>query len=455
MVRLINARQANGDWLDIEIAAGRITSARVGGNPSKSQVVSPIPLMSVGDFSALPDSTVVDAGGRTLLPAAIDVHVHSRDPGLTHKEDWHSLARGAWRGGVIAVADMPNTLPPTMTKPAVIEKAERARASGLEHAFFLGVGLSNINELRGLLLDSELPLCGLKVFYGRTTGELLYDDLETLARMLPDHGEKVVVFHSEDQCTIDCNHKRFSRQLHDTNNAAFSVHSEIRSSDAAHTSTRTILEWARTTYRRPIHIAHISTALEVELVAEARSRGVPVTCEVAPHHLLFSTADYERLGPLVKMNPPLRSPEEVEALSRLFAQGAIDIFATDHAPHTLAEKYADVAHSPSGVPGVELFYQLLIACSKRFGLSLDQAVEMASAAPARLLGWKHKGSLTPGRDADFVVLGDEEHTILSQDVVSKCGWTPYAGWHVPRDVVATWNRGRQVYCGPNHETGVP
>jgi dihydroorotase len=176
---------------------------------------------------------------------------------------------------------------------------------------------------------------------------------------------------------------------------------------------------------------------------------------VAPHHLLFSTADYERLGPLVKMNPPLRSPEEVEALSRLFAQGAIEVFATDHAPHTLAEKYADVAHSPSGVPGVELYYQLLIACSKRFGLPLERAVAMATSAPAKLLGWKHKGHLAPGNDADFVIVGDEEHTILTQDVVSKCGWTPYAGWRVPRDVLATWNRGRQVYCRANHETGVP
>ena len=454
MVRLINARQANGDWFDMDIDGGRIVSIKNIHNNLKEQDKSTVPLMSVGDFAALPQGTVVDAGGRTVLPAAIDVHVHSRDPGLTHKEDWHTLARGAWRGGVIAVADMPNTLPATMTRSAVMEKAERARASGLEHAFFLGVGLGNINEIRSLLLDQELPLCGLKVFYGRTTGELLYDDLETLARVLPDHGEKVVVFHSEDQCTIDCNHQRFSRQLTETGNAAFAVHSAIRSSDAAHASTRTIIEWARTTYRRPIHIAHISTAVEVELVAEARARGVPVTCEVAPHHLLFSTADYERLGPLVKMNPPLRSPEEVEALSRLFAQGAIEIFATDHAPHTLAEKYADVAHSPSGVPGVELYYQLLIACSKRFGMSLDRAVAMATSAPANLLGWRHKGRLAPGNDADFVIIGDDEHTIVTQDVVSKCGWTPYAGWHVPCDVLGTWNRGRQVYSRANHETGV-
>lgn len=453
MVRIINAKQIDGQWLELSLQGGRVDAVQTSAVPPPVNPES-VPMTSVGDFAALAPNTLVDAGGYTLVPAAIDVHVHSRDPGLTHKEDWQTLARAAWHGGVIAVADMPNTNPPTMTRESVLVKAERARASGIEFSFFLGVGLGNIHQISGLLVDPELPLCGLKVFYGRTTGELLYDDLETLARVLPEHGGKVVVFHSEDQCMIDYNHQQYARRLHEKDNAAFAVHSAIRSSEAAHLSTRTILDWARTVYKRPIHIAHVSTALEVELVAEARARGVQVTCEVAPHHLLFSTADYERLGPLVKMNPPLRSLAEVEALNRLVGQGAVDIFATDHAPHLLSEKYSDVAHSPSGVPGVELFYQLLIAVSRRTGLPLAQAVRMATEAPAALLGWRHKGRLAPGYDADLVLLSDEEHTVQSTDVVSKCGWTPYAGWHLPSDVVATWNVGRQVYCREKSGHGV-
>ena len=451
MVRIVHARTIDDRPLGFDVVNGRLSRVRVG---MAEDAVSPsshvVPLAEATDLGRLADGTVVDAGGATLVPGAVDAHVHSRDPGLTRKEDWHSLARGAWRGGVVAVADMPNTLPATMTREAVVAKAELARASGIDFRLLLGVGAGNIDKVAGLLSDDALPLCALKVFYGRTTGELMYDDLETLARSLPADGRKLIVFHSEDQCTVDCNHAKLEPRTHARDNAAFAVHSEIRSSAAAHASTRTILDWARTSYKRPIHIAHVSTPLEVELVQEAKAQGVPVTCEVAPHHLLFSTDDYPRLGPLVKMNPPLRSPAEVEELAKLVGQGLVDIFATDHAPHLLDEKRSEVARSPSGVPSVELFWPLVLEIARRTGLPLAQAQRMSTETPARLFGFGGKGALADGFDADFVWLGRGERLVRNEDVVSKCGWTPFDGWRLPRDVLATWTRGRQVYLNPHH-----
>ena len=452
MARIINAVDALGQCFSVSIIAGIFRDFQP--QPGVLKAPGPSrPLLSAADLNGLSGEVLVDAGGLTLVPGAVDVHVHSRDPGMSAKEDWHSLARGAWRGGVVAVCDMPNTIPPTMSREAVLFKAERAAASGLEFKLLVGVGAHNVAQVGTLLAAPDLPVCALKVFYGRTTGELMYDDLETLARAIPASCAKPLVFHSEDQCTVDCNQARLASRLKDKDNSAFEVHSDIRSAAAAHLSTRTILEWARTTYKRPIHIAHVSTPLEIELVAEAKARGVPVTAEVAPHHLLFSTEDYARLGPLVKMNPPLRSPAEVEQLNKLVGAGLVDIFATDHAPHLLAEKYASVASSPSGVPGVELFYQLLWTVAKRTGLPLATALKMGASRPAELFGFPQKGRIASGYDADFAVLVASERMINQQDTVSKCGWTPYAGLHRTADIVATWNRGRQVYAGSDPSLG--
>ncbi len=455
MLRFINAKSEQGQWFSFEVQNGKFAKVR----PEASKVTLQDALQAFPAEDALsleevlmgwskPDwqsgRKLIDCKGHLIVPAAIDAHVHSRSPGLTHKEDWNTLAKGAYKGGVVAVCDMPNTIPPTMDRSSVLEKAALAKASGIEFGIFVGVGEHNIKTVRSLLTDPALPVVGLKVFYGRTTGELMYDDLETLSRSLPETGEKILVFHSEDQCTVDCNHAKLKPRLEGKNPSDFLVHSELRSSEAAHISTRTILDWALSSYKRPIHIAHISTPLEVELVAEAKAKGLPVTCEVAPHHLLFSTDDYAKLGPLVKMNPPLRSPKEVEELNRLVGKGAVDIFATDHAPHLLSEKYQDVARSPSGVPSVELFYPLVFEIVKKTGLAPKVAIEMSSALPAKLFGFKGKGQIKDGFDADFVWLG-APFTVERSEIVSKCGWSPFEGMTLPNKVMLTTHLGLPVY----------
>ena len=389
-------------------------------------------------------SMVYDLDGKYLLPAAIDMHVHSRDPGLSHKETWQTLAKAAYKGGVTMVADMPNTIPPTMDALGVQEKAALAAASGLQAQFFLGVGVKNIGQVAGYLTDPELPLCGLKVYYGQSTGELMYDDLETLGRHLPEKNPKMIVFHSEDQCMVDRNEIKYSEALDTRDNRQFQTHSAIRSSDAAHRSTKVILQWAKG-YGRPIHIAHVSTPLEIELIAGAKANGVEVSCEVSPHHLFLSIDDYERLGPYGKMNPPLRHPDEVKALLRLFGEGAVEIFATDHAPHTKAEKDQPLKHCPSGVPGIEHFYPLLFAASAASGLPLEKAVAMATRNPATLFGLNVSGELRVGSPADFTVLEQGSWTITHEEVVSKCGWTPYDQMTVPVRTIGTWQGGARVY----------
>jgi dihydroorotase len=404
------------------------------------------------DLRALPTGSVLDAKDQVIVPAGIDAHIHSRDPGLTHKEDWQTLRAGAAKGGVVAVCDMPNTIPPTLFRENVVEKAEIAARSGLCFQLILGVSAKNINLVSSLLKDPTLPISALKVFYGKTTGELLYDDLETLARHLPEDGKKLVVFHSEDQCQVDCNEKNFKHLLYLEDPQAFEVHSKIRSSEAAHASTRTILDWALQSYKRPVHIAHVSTPIEIELIADYKSRGTQCTSEVAPHHLIFTTEDYGRYGALVKMNPPLRSPAEVEALRRLVAQGAVDMFATDHAPHTLAEKKNSVARAPSGVPALEFFWPLVLECARLCqiplnGSHLDHSLLLSMAAenPARLFNFAQRGRLTPGYRADFAILTSNSYLVSSENVVSKCGWSPYAGMMLPRGVAATFWSGQMVF----------
>jgi dihydroorotase len=457
MIRFVNARSAQGTYLSFTVDGAVFVDVWEHGEKlsrgSSDETWLPLREWLADPTRSWPRGTTFDAGGALILPAAIDAHVHSRSPGLEHKEDWHTLASGAYRGGVAAVADMPNTIPPTMTRAAVEQKAFVAQASGLDFRLFLGVGAPNINQVAELLSDPRLPLCGLKVFYGRTTGDLMYDDLETLARSLPQDGSKIIVFHSEDQCGVDHNHALHAHELERRDHAAFAVHSVIRSSETAHASTRTILEWARKSYRRPIHIAHVSTPVEVEMIAESKAAGCAVTCEVAPHHILLSTSDYERLGPLAKMNPPLRSPAEVEHLQRLVGKGAVDIFATDHAPHLLKEKETTVGKSPSGVPSIEFFYPLVFEVMRVTGLDLAQAVAMSTERPARLFGFEGRGRIAPGSKADFVVMGEDTLKVANQDVVSRCGWTPYDGWTLPRDVKATVVDGRLMYEGKKTTRG--
>ena len=443
MLRIINARMADGRLATIQTAGGQIQAV----TPQKGRQGAGrdvLRLGDVGDLNGINGGAVLDADGELILPGLVDVHIHSREPGFPHKETWKDMARAAYKGGVVAVCDMPNTLPPTMDRESVLEKAAIARESGLDFALYLGVGAGNLERLPELLADEELPLCGLKIYYGQSTGELMYSDLEKLGQTLPRATGKVLAFHSEDQCHIDRNHAGMDPGTCTTPDS-FAVHSRIRSSEAAMSSARTILDWA-VRENRAIHIAHLSTPGEVGLIREARARGGRITSEVAPHHLLFSTDDYGRLGSRIKMNPPVRSPEEVRDLRRCYGEGRIEIFATDHAPHTLEEKAVrEYDRCPSGVPALEFFLPLLLKCAEISGMSTESAVRSAAEVPARVFGFPRTGRLAPGFDANLVWVREEEQIPRDKELLSKCGWTPYDGLPLPARVMSTWHKGRLVY----------
>jgi dihydroorotase len=393
----------------------------------------------------VPNASIWDAESSLILPAMVDMHIHSRDPGFPEKETWESLTAAAYAGGVVAVADMPNTKPATMTISEVREKIARATQAGIEARVYLGVGASNISSLAQTLAVADSGICGVKIYYGHSTGNLMFSDLEELHRALPSSGNLLLSFHSEDQCRIDMHYSKISEtDLERSDNVVFRKHSEIRDSKAAITSTRLILDWAKK-HRRSIHIAHVSTPDEVELISEYRKSGLAVTSEVAPHHLLLCEDDYEQLGAYLKVNPPVRSRQEVERLKRLFQAGEIDAVATDHAPHTIAEKQQNLRLAPSGLPSIEYFVPLLFKIGRILGMSTSRLIDFGSRSPAQLLGLEKLGRIAPGYDASFIQVIDASWVVTEASIKSKCGWTPYLGFEFPVFVEGTWHRSKRVF----------
>lgn len=445
MIIIQNIRSLDGSIFSMGISNRTIINIE-----SQSHIMDPrTEALSLEQFAQVgadtPDSGEhihVDAECALIVPAAVDIHVHSRDPGFTHKEDWASLTKAAYKGGVVALADMPNTNPPTMFIDQVQQKSEIARQTGLDYKIMLGVGKNNIGEIGKLLQDDSLPIGGLKVYYGQSTGELMYCDLEKLADSLPKGGGgKLLVFHSEDQCRIDRLSNKLSSQIGRVETpASFDVHSQVRDSASAWNSTKTILEWARR-HNLAIHIAHISTPAEMKLIEDCRKQGQRITCEVAPHHLLLSRGDYEALGSRIKVNPPVRSYDETIQLGQYFRDGAIDCFATDHAPHRLDEKNATYENCPSGMPSIEYFWPLYLKAVKKNNASAKNLINMLSRNPARMIGFDHLGGIEVGLAASFVWLKEQEFYPEDKEVVSKCAWTPYINTKLTHRVAATWHNG--------------
>lgn len=444
MTRLLNARLASGELVTVDIADGRIAAI--------------VPAKSHPSPASAPS---IDLVGDWLVPAGVDMHVHSRDPGLTAKETWAGLARAASAGGVAWVGDMPNTVPAVTTREAVIQKARLAEATGIGFGIYLGVTEANLSEIPKILEDRSLPVRGLKVYYGASTGDLMFSRLERLSAAwaeVPEERRPIVVFHAEDQSLIDANAVRCRFDIDATRGinpsdpswgSGFRTHSRVRDAKVARSAVERVLRWAPS-WGGATHIAHVSTSREVEMIAAARSHGARVTCEVAPHHLLFSEDDYDRLGGLIKVNPPVRSTEERDRLRRLVGQRLVDVFATDHAPHTWAEKRRDAPSVPSGISSIEFFWPLLVAATSLCGLTMEDAVSMGAKRPGCLMGISSArggdyGTIEVGSSANLVRLSARPMTVTRKEIVSSCGFSPYDGMSLPARVVSHWREGRLVF----------
>jgi dihydroorotase len=386
---------------------------------------------AIGDIGEGLAGETIDARGLHILPGVIDSHVHFREPGMEHKEDLESGSRSAVLGGVTAVFEMPNTRPPTTSAEALAAKV--AAASGRMHcdfAFYIGATHHNVDELGEL---EGLPgAAGIKIFAGSSTGDLLVDDEETLARILATIRRRPA-FHSEDEA-------RLRQRVGMQREGDPSSHSEWRDPIAALASTERLLRLATEAGKR-IHILHVSTGPEMELLALHKD---VASVEVTPQHLTLATPDvYERLGTRAQMNPPLRDRANQNLLWWGLDQGIVDVVGSDHAPHTLDEKAGSYPATPSGMPGVQTLVPVMLDHVNAGRLSLARFVDLTSAGPQRLFGIAGKGRMAVGYDADLTIVDlKAERVIDNAWIGSKCGWTPYAGRKVKGWPVGTVVRGR-------------
>ena len=373
----------------------------------------------------------IDATGLHILPGVIDTQVHFREPGLEHKEDLESGSRSAVLGGVTAVFEMPNTKPATTTADALADKVARASARMYsDFAFFVGATRDNVEQLAELEL---LPgAAGVKLFMGSSTGDLLVDDEETLARILGKIRRRAA-FHAEDEARLKAR-MSFQRE----GDAA--SHSEWRDAEAAFAATERLLRLASRAGKR-VHVLHVSTAEEMALLALHKDIA---SVEVTPQHLTLAAPDaYEALGTGAQMNPPLRDRYHQERLWWGLDQGVVDVLGSDHAPHTLEEKSKSYPATPSGMPGVQTLVPVMLDHVNAGRLSLARFVDLTSAGPQRIFGIAGKGRIALGYDADLTVVDlKAERVIENAWIGSKCGWTPFAGRKVRGWPVGTFVRGR-------------
>ncbi|PLZ97012.1 dihydroorotase [Fischerella thermalis CCMEE 5268] len=374
----------------------------------------------------------IDAEGLTLLPGVIDPQVHFREPGLEHKEDLFTATCACAKGGVTSFLEMPNTRPLTTTQQALDDKLQRAQKKCLvNYGFFIGATAENLPDL---LLANPTP--GIKIFMGSMHGQLLVDQQEVLEAIFAK-GKRLIAVHAEDQARINQRRQEFAG-IHDV-----AVHSQIQDNQAALLATQQVLKLSEK-YQRRLHILHMSTAEEAELLRQHKPSWV--TAEVTPQHLLLNTSAYEKIGTLAQMNPPLRSPHDNEVLWQALHDGVIDFIATDHAPHTLEEKAQPYPNSPSGMPGVETSLPLMLTATAQGRCSVAQVVNWMSTAVAKAYGIPNKGAIAPGYDADLVLVDLQTYRpVLREEILSKCGWSPFEGWNLTGWPAYTIVGGKLVY----------
>lgn len=381
---------------------------------------------------ALRTDETISADGLLLLPGVIDPQVHFREPGKEYKEDLASGSRAAVKGGVTSFLEMPNTDPPTTTQARLDDKLKRAATKSVaNYGFFIGATTDNLDEL-----NRATPTCGIKIFMGASTGSLLVDRPEDLDRIFAN-GTRLIAVHAEDEARIRARLTQFAGR---TDHA---VHSEIRDAQCALKATTLALALSKK-YRRRLHILHLSTKEEAELLR--RDKPAWVTAEAIPNHLFLNDADYAEHRARVQMNPPIRAQEDNTTLWRALRDGVIDLIATDHAPHTLEEKSRPYPESPAGMPGVETSLPLLLTEMAAGRCTLAEIQKWMCWAPAAAYGIPNKGKIIEGWDADLTLVDmTTRKTVRDQEMFTKVRWSPFHGRELTGWPVYTVVNGRVVF----------
>lgn len=387
------------------------------------------------------DYEFVDAKGLYLLPGVIDDQVHFRDPGLTYKGDIYTESRAAVAGGITSFMDMPNTIPNCLTQDLLEEKYQYAKDVSLANfSFYMGASNNNLDEV---VKTDPSNVCGIKVFMGSSTGNMLVDNEETLSGIF-SCAPTLVAVHCEDESTIIKNTKEYYEKYGD--DAPVKVHPEIRSAEACYISSSKAVRLAKKHGTR-LHVLHLTTAKEMDLFTNS----IPIeekkiTAEVCVHHLWFSDKDYDRKGNFIKWNPSIKYASDREALLNAVENNKIDVVATDHAPHTLEEKERVYSKAPSGGPMVQHSLLAMLELYHRGRFTLNKVVDKMCHDPARLFRVNKRGYIREGYKADLVLVDlNTSQVVERENVLYKCGWSPMEGEHFHSKVISTYVNGNLVY----------
>jgi dihydroorotase len=384
---------------------------------------------------------LIEASGRYILPGIIDDQVHFREPGLTHKGDIYTESKAAVAGGITSYMDMPNTIPQTITLALLEEKYDLAATKSLaNYSFYLGATNDNLDEI---VKTDPSTVCGVKLFMGASTGNMLVDNPETLTSIFKE-SPLLVAIHSEDEPTIRKNLAKYRADFGD--DIPIHYHPLIRSEEACYKSTQRAVEMAHKHNTR-LHILHLSTVKELSLFDPSpATAGKRITSEVCIHHLWFDQDDYAKKGSLIKWNPAIKKASDREGLFQGVLDDTIDIIATDHAPHTLEEKKEVYTKAPSGGPLVQHSLPMMMEFVRRGKISLEKVVEKMCYAPAILFRIRERGFIREGYWADIVIVDpDDPWTVTPYNIIYRCGWSPVEGTTFHSNISHTFVNGHLAY----------
>ena len=403
---------------------GKLTKTDIGLSGNKIKKIGNIELNS---------SKVYDATDKVVLPGIIDTQVHFREPGSTDAEDLESGSKAAVLGGVTSLFEMPNTNPPTANLIEFEKKLQAAKnRMHSNYAFYFGATPNNTDQLAKL--KNVEGCCGVKLFAGSSTGNLLVDKESDIEKVISS-SDRIVSIHSEDEDIIKLRKKFIKKgDVHS--------HPEWRNVECAMSSTRRVVKIAER-YNKRIHVLHVTTKEEVDFLAMHKKN---VTFETTPQHLTLYAPDcYDKLGTYAQMNPPLRSKEHFDRLWLAIKNNIVDVLGSDHAPHLKANKEKEYPSSPSGMPGVQTIFPVMIDHVNNGKLTLNQLINLMCENPCRIFGIKNKGFITEGFDADITIVDMNKEVVLKDEMIaSKCGWTPFNNYKVKGFPVGTIVNGNLV-----------
>jgi dihydroorotase len=383
---------------------------------------------------------IIDAGGRLLIPGVIDDQVHFRDPGMPHKGDLYTESRAAVAGGTTSFMDMPNVKPQTITQDLLAERYELGASKSLaNYSFYMGATNSNLDEI---LKTDPKQVCGIKIFMGSSTGNMLVDDIETLSQIF-EKAPLLIATHCEDTPTIEKNQAEYVEKYGE--DIPMEYHGKIRSAEACYKSSSKAVELAKK-YNTRLHILHLSSGMEMDLFDNSiPSKDKRITTEVCVHHLWFNDKDYKNKQARIRWNPAIKTEDDQEQLWEALLDDRLDVIATDHAPHTEEEKDGNYLNSAGGGPLVQHSLIAMMEQARRGRISIEKLIEKMCHTPAEIFQVEKRGFIRKGYFADLVLLKEEDWTATSENTLYKCGWTPFDGEKFQYSVEKTFVNGHLVY----------